>query len=545
MAPMPRPISAAAPLFLAACLLAPAAPAAEYDLVLRGGELYRGGTTMAGAGDVAIRGDRIVAVGEVPGKGQREIDVTGRVVAPGFIDVHNHTDEIYRFAGRWPLPGAIHENRNYVTQGVSTIVTGNCGSGPATPEAVAHWLDRVDDLPYGTNVAHLVPHGQLRVEAMGSGQADRESPHPTREEMARMKEMVDGGMRAGAFGLSTGLIYDPGARAGTLEIVELARVTAPHGGVYVSHTRHEGPDPVRMFASYAEAITIGEQAGVPTHISHIKLAGKRAHGLTPEVVALVEAAQARGHTVTADHYPYAASSTTLAVMVPAELRDGLVAHDRFCDSPEGRADLRRGAERFLREETPAKSVQISVYPWRWSWQGKRLSEVAEAEGKAPGELAVEIACGWPGAGIYHGQSEEDVRAFARQEWVATASDGSAMIDFLGRFVHPRAYGTFPRKLRHYAIDRLDVTLAFALRSMTELPAEIFGFEGRGRLEPGAFADVVVFDPKTVRDLATYENAAQHSEGIEYLLVNGRFAIEEGAPTGERSGRALRNPRARP
>jgi len=519
------------------------AAGAEHDLVLRGGTLYRGGLELAGPGDVAIEGDRIVAVGTVAGRGARELDVRGKIVAPGFIDLHNHTDEIYRVAGRWPLPGAIHQNRNYLTQGVTTIVTGNCGSGFASPEAIQGWLARVDELPYGTNVAHLIAHGQLRREVMGEDQGARPDPGPSPAELARMRELVDHGMRAGAFGLATGLEYDPGARAGTLELVELARATAPHGGLYASHTRHEGPDPVAMFASYAEAITIGEQAGVPAHISHIKLSGRRAHGYTPEVIGLVESARSRGQAVTADQYPYAASSTTLAVLAPAEMREGMRAHPRFCggQGPEHER-LRAGIARSLRDESLPEEVVISVYPWRWWWQGKTLAELAEEQGRDPVDLAVQIACGRPGAGIYHSQSERDVRAFMAQEWVATASDGTALVDFVGRFAHPRAYGTFPRKLRRYALDEGVVTLAFALRSMTELPAAILGLEDRGRLAPGAFADVVVFDPATLRDVASFERSGRHSTGIELLLVNGVPAIEAGELTGERAGRALRNPR---
>jgi N-acyl-D-aspartate/D-glutamate deacylase len=536
--------AAAFPLLAAAALLAASSPAAaEHDLVLRGGTLYRGGLALAGPGDVAIEGDRIVAVGKVPGRGRRELDVRGRIVAPGFIDLHNHTDEIYRVAGGWPLPSAIHEGRNYLTQGVTTIVTGNCGSGFASPEAISGWLARVDELPYGTNVAHLIPHGQLRREVMGEDQAARKDPHPTPAELARMRELVDGGMRAGAFGLATGLEYDPGARAGTLELVELARAAGRHGGLYASHTRHEGPDPVATFASYAEAVTIGEQAGVPAHVSHIKLSGRKTHGYTHEVIGLVEAARARGQRVTADQYPYTASSTTLAVMAPAEMRKGMRAHPRFCGNAGPERDaLRAAVARFLRNEARPEEVVISVYPWRWWWQGKTLAELAREQESDPADLGAQIACGLAGAGIYHSQSEKDVRAFMTREWVATASDGTALIDFIGRFAHPRAYGTFPRKLRHYALDEDVVTLPFALRSMTELPAEILGLGDRGRLAPGAFADVVVFDPKALRDVASFERSGRHSTGIDLLLVNGVAAVEGGEPTGERAGRALRNPR---
>jgi len=531
-----------AALVLAALTIGGASSAAEHDWVLRGGTLYRGGTALAGPGDVAIDGDRIVAVGEVPGHGRHEIDVRGQVVAPGFIDLHNHTDEVYRVAGRWPLPGAIHENRNYLTQGVTTIVTGNCGSGFASPPEVEAWLRRVDELPFGTNVAHLVPHGQLRREVMGEHQGARADPHPSEAEMARMKEWLDAGMRAGAFGLATGLAYDPGARAGTLELVELARVVAPYGGLYVSHTRHEGPDPAETFASYAEAIAIGEQAGVPTHISHIKLAGRAVQGLSPEIITLVETARARGDVVTADAYPYTASSTTLAVLAPVEMREGPRASARACEPGPERARLRQGVARSLATGANAEEVVISVYPWRWWWQGRSLADVARSKGMDPVDLAVDIACGWPGAGIYHSQSEADVRAFMQRPWVATASDGSTMVDFIGRYAHPRVYGTFPRKLRRYALDEGVVDLAFALRSMTELPARILGIEDRGRLEPGSFADVVVFDPEQLRDVATFERSGRPSEGVTWLFVNGVAAIEAGEPTGARAGRALRNPR---
>lgn len=528
---------------LFALLGAPGSPQADhgldYDLILRGGTLYRGGFEMAGPGDVAILGDRIAAVGEVHGKALREIDVSGLVVAPGFIDLHTHTDEIYRVAGRLPLPGAIRANRNYLTQGVTTIVTGNCGSGFATPEAIEGWLERVDRMPFGSNVIHLIPHGQLRLEAMGGAQGNRTDPHPSPDEMALMKEWVDRGMQAGAWGMATGLEYDPGARSGTLELVELNRVVAEHGGVYASHTRHEGPEPASTIASYAEAITIGEQTGTPVHISHIKLAGRAVHGMTAQVIALVEAARARGVAVTADQYPYPAGSTTLAMSAPVAMRDGSSVLDEYCEG-EGRQALHEGVARFLRDETPAEGLLVSVYPWRWWWQGKTVAQLAEERGEDPVDVAVGLACGRAGAGIYFSQNEDDVRAFMRREWVATASDGVAIVDFIGRWAHPRLYGTFPRKLRRYVFDEGWIELAFALRSMTELPAQAFGIPDRGRLEPGAFADVVAFDPDRIRDVATFEHSGRHSQGVEYLVVNGVLSLYEGRVTDHRGGRALRH-----
>ena len=294
----------------------------DYDLVLRGGTLYLGGNAMAGPGDLAIRDDRIVAVGEAAGTARREIDAAGLVVAPGFIDLHSHTDEVYRIAGWVPLPGSVHANLNFLHQGVTTIATGNCGSGYADPEALRGWLARIDEMPFGSNVIHLVPHGRLRLLVMGEAQADRADPRPTPAEMARMKELLGAGMGAGAWGMSTGLEYDPGARAGTEELVELTRVVARRDGIYASHTRHEGPVPEQMLASYAEAIEIGERTGARVQISHLKLSGRRVHGMSARVIDLIEQARARGVRVTADQYPYDAGSTTLASPAPAEMRDG-------------------------------------------------------------------------------------------------------------------------------------------------------------------------------------------------------------------------------
>jgi N-acyl-D-aspartate/D-glutamate deacylase len=511
----------------------------DYDLAFRGGWIYRGGFAMAGTGDVAVRGDRIAAVGYAPGRARREIDARGRVVAPGFIDLHNHTDAGFALLGPLPLPSSARQMRNYLTQGVTTIVTGNCGSGPDTPQEVSEWLQRADATPFGANVIHLVPHGELRLSVMGPGQADRADPRPIGAELERMKRMLDASLRAGAWGMSTGLDYDPGARAETEELVELARVVARHGGVYASHTRHEGPDAARMFASYEEAIAIGERADTTVQISHIKARGRAVHGMSGQVIALVEAARARGVRVFADQYPYAASSTNLSWVVPVEMLDGPRVLPRYCDEP-GRATLREAVDGVLRRELPPESILVSIYPWRWWLQGKTVAQIATERGQDPAEVATELACGWRGFGIFFNQSEEDVRSFMKRDWVATASDGLAIVWPLSRYAHPRFHGTFTRKLRAYVYDEAVVSLPFALRSMTELPALIFEIPARGRLEPGYYADIVAFDPERIRDVATFEQPGAESEGIDYLLVNGGLSIDGGEVTGVRAGRALRH-----
>jgi N-acyl-D-amino-acid deacylase len=346
-------------------------------------------------------------------------------------------------------------------------------------------------------------------------------------------------MRAGAWGMSTGLEYDPGARAGTEELVELARVLARRDGIYASHTRHEGPVPERMLASYAEAIEIGERAGIRTHISHIKLSGHRVHGMTDQVIELIEQARARGVRVTADQYPYAAGSTTLINPVPPEMRDGSKVLRRYCRGA-GREELRAGVAYFLAEDTPPEGLMVSVYPWKWWLQGKTVAEIAAERGDDPVDVALDLACGRSGAGIYFSQSEADVREFMRRPWVATASDGLAIFGLFGRWAHPRLYGTFPRKIRRFVYDEELISLPFALRSMTELPAEIFQIPQRGRLAPGHYADVVAFRPERLRDVATFERSGRYSEGVEYLVVNGVLSIDDGEYTGERGGRALRH-----
>jgi N-acyl-D-aspartate/D-glutamate deacylase len=310
-------------------------------------------------------------------------------------------------------------------------------------------------------------------------------------------------------------------------------------GIYASHTRHEGPVPEQMLASYREAIEIGERAGLRTHISHLKLAGQRVHGMADQVIELIETARTRGVRVTADQYPYVAGSTTLAMPVPPEMRDGSGVLPRYCEGPR-REELRAGVAFFLAEETPPAGLLVSVYPWKWWLQGKTVAEIAAERGADPVEVTMDLACGWPGTGIYFSQSEADVREFMQRPWVATASDGLAIFEPFGRWVHPRLYGTFPRKIRRYVYDEKLISLPFALRSMTELPAEIFQIPQRGRLAPGYYADVVAFDPERLRDVATFDQSGRHSEGVEYLVVNGVVSIDAGEYTGHRGGRALRH-----
>jgi N-acyl-D-amino-acid deacylase len=518
-------------LFVPFALLAlPRAPAAsdeppvEADLVIRGATIYDGSGGPGRVGDLAIRGDKVVAVGKFRVAGNpRVIDGEGLVISPGFIDLHTHSDT--------PLTQpATRANLNYLTQGVTTVVTGNCGFGPAD---VAGQFKTLTDGGVGSNVIHLVPHNAVRQKVMGN--ANRP---PTADELRRMEDLVDAGMRAGAWGLSTGLIYNPGTYAKTDELVALAKVAARHGGLYASHIRDEG---VAVLAALEEILEIARRAGIRIHISHIKVSGRRAWGKAPDVIALIRRERRRGVQVTADQYPYAASSTNLAALViPAKYREGS-AKDfwKRLDDDEVGPKLRKAIQERIDARQGGKALRIAAYAPKPQWQGKALSEIAAQEKRSALDIVLEIQRGG-GAGVVNfGMNEEEVRLFMREPYVATASDGSAQVPS-ATVPHPRSYGCFPRKVGHYALAEKLVPLAQALRSCSGLPADILRLPQRGYLKPGHYADVVVLDPKTFRDKATYDQPHQYATGVRYLFVNGRLAIDGGRFTGVLAGRVLRH-----
>jgi N-acyl-D-aspartate/D-glutamate deacylase len=489
----------------------PALSAADPDVVLKGGSVHDGSGNPPVVADVHLKGDRIVAVGKVdPPVGATVIDATGLVVCPGFIDLHTHCDPaISTKSGR--------ANKNYVTQGVTTVVTGNCGSGPVD---AAKFLKDVDAGGAGTNVIHQAPHNSIRSQVMGN--ANRA---PTTEELAKMESLTEQAMKDGCWGLATGLIYTPGTYAKTEEIIALAAVSGKHGGHYASHIRNEGTN---LLAAIDEAIRIGREGGCPVHISHIKASGSDAHGLSARAIAAIEKARAAGQTVTADQYPYVASSTSLsATVVPSRYRDGTTKEyvARWDDATVG-PKLKAAVEAGLQERGNGKNIQIARYVKQPEWQGKRISEIAEAEKKSALDIVVEIEKNGGASIVNFGMNEADVRTYMKQPWVATASDGS--VHSPGPTVpHPRSYGTFPRKVGLYAVEEHVVTLEAAVRSCTGLPADILRMKDRGYLKAGCFADVLVFDPKTYRDTATYDKPHQYATGVKWVFVNGKAEVANG------------------
>jgi N-acyl-D-aspartate/D-glutamate deacylase len=507
-------------------LILDADPAVGADLVIRGATLYDGTARPGQVGDLAIRGERIVAVGKLALAGKpRVIDGTGLVAAPGFIDLHTHSDN--------PLTQpATRANHCYLMQGVTTVVTGNCGAGP--PDVAAYY-GKLETGRVGTNVIHQVPHNDVRRKVMGNVNRP-----PTPTELRQMEDVVEEGMKAGAWGLSTGLIYNPGTYAKTDEIIALAKVAARHSGFYASHIRDESTG---VLAAIDEALTIGREAKLPVHISHLKASGRKAWGLAGDEIALINRARANGQAVTADQYPYHASSTSLAAMVvPPLFREGSSKDflARLDDAEQG-PRLRQAIETKIEGRQGGKSLRIANFRHNPAWNGKDLDTIAAQENKSLLDIVLEVERHGGAQVISFGMNEEDVRLIMKQSFVATASDGSSQVPS-ATLPHPRSYGCFPRKIGRYAIEDKVITLEHALRSASGLPADILKLPERGYLRPGYYADVVVFDPKTYRDQATWDKPHQYATGVRYLLVNGQLVIDGEKYTGLLAGKVLRHSR---
>ncbi len=487
-----------------------AADPPKTSYVIRGATIHDGTGHPGYQGDVHIVGDRIAAVGAV-GKvaDAKEIDGTGLVVCPGFIDLHTHCDS--------GLLGKVGKaNKNYVTQGCTTVVTGNCGSGPVD---AGEYFKKLEAGGIGSNEIHLATHNSIREQVMGN--ANRA---PTSEELAKMEALVDQAMTDGTYGMSTGLIYTPGTYAKTDEVAALAKVVGKHGGLYASHIRDEAGG---LLVAIEEAIAIGKAGGCRVHVSHIKASGKAAWGTSAAAVDLIETARKKGQDITADQYPYIASSTSLgATVVPGRYRDGTRKEyvTRLDDATTG-PKIKAAITAALAGDN-GKRIRIARYAKNPKWQGQDIAAIAATEKKPPLDIVLEIERNGGAQIVNFGMSEDDVRVYMKRPWVATASDGGVQTP--GDTVpHPRSYGTFPRKIGKYAIEDGIVKLEDAIRSSSGLPADILKLTDRGYLKPKFFADIVVFDPMTYRDTATFEKPHQYAAGVKWVFVNGTAVIADG------------------
>ena len=515
-------IPLAALLALGACS---SAESREFDVILRGGTVLDGGGEPGTVSDIALSGDRIAAVGDLAGADAREtLDVTGLLVAPGFIDAHSH-------AGSGLDSEARSNAGPLLAQGITTVVVNPDGGGPVD---LADQRVRLLEHGLGVNVAQLVPHGSVRRAVLGM-----EDRLPSAAEIKRMRELVRAGMEEGAHGLSSGPFYAPGSYSDTEELVVIAQVAAEYGGVYTSHIRDESDYTIGLMASVEEVITVARSTGMTGVVTHIKALGPPVWGESAEVVAAIEAARAEGVRVYADQYPYEASSTGLsAALLPrwAQAGGGDALAARL-DDPATRARIRGEMEANLARRGGADRLQFRRFLPDPSVEGTTLKDVAAARSLHPLDAALELVAEGGASVVSFNMSEDDITTFMIQPWTMTASDG-ALPEWEVGVPHPRAYGTFPRKLRKYALEEGVVSLEAAIRSMTSLPAEVFGFDERGWLREGAIADIVVFDLERIRDLATYTDPHQLSEGMVHVFVNGAAAIRDGVLTGERAGRVL-------
>ncbi|WP_225421086.1 N-acyl-D-amino-acid deacylase family protein [Sphingomonas parva] len=500
---------------LGALCLGAAKPPQPIDLLIRGGTIYPG----SGApfvGDVAVSGDRIVAVGRrlsLPAR--RTIEAGGLIVAPGFIDPHTHAG-----AQLASDDAAVRLIPGFLMQGVTTAFIGNDGGGD--PD-VAGVLGRAATKPVGINYATYVGLDPVRKRVIGEG--DRA---PSADELARMKGLVAGAMCDGALGFSTGLFYAPQSFAAKEEIVALAREAGIRGGVYDSHLRDESSYSIGLAAAVDEALGVGREAHLPLNISHIKALGVDVHGQAPAIIAMVERARRAGQKVTADQYPWSASGTSLvASLVPVWAQDGgrSAMLRRFDDAAE-MTRIRQGMIENLRRRGGADQLLIT----EGEHKGRTLAAVASARGEDPVAAAVAVIRVKDPAVASFNQTEADIAAFMRRPWVMTGSDASTG--------HPRAYGSFARKYSEYVVRRKVLSLRDFIHRSSTLTAETFGLAGRGRLAQGAFADIVVFDPGSFAARATYEQPTLLAQGVRSVVVNGVLAVDGGALTGAAAGRAL-------
>lgn len=502
------------------------AAAADCDFVLRNGRIVDGSGKPARVGDVAIKDGRVAAVGKVAGTGASELDVRGKVVAPGFIDVHTHSEDILKH----------RDAENFLRMGVTTVVTGNCG-GSRTD--IAKFFAELEATNVTLNVASLIGHNSIRTKAMG-GSFDRP---PSPEELARMKAMVEQGMKDGAVGFSTGLIYLPGTFTKADEIVELAKVAAAHGGIHASHIRHETE---RIFGALDELFRVAREAKIRTELSHIKLAGPNAWGKAGAVLAALDKARASGLEITHDQYIYTASSTGLSRLVPDGAREGGTKKfiERVNDLEQKRrivAEMKETLKRSRRDDY--NYVFIASCRHDKTLDGKTVPQAAKLRRGSDLvddqiELVLDIERHGGATAIYHGMNEADVRRFFRHPMTMVASDGGPRAPS-NELTHPRSCGNNARVLARYVRELKLLSLEEAVRKMTSLPARAFRLTCRGELKPGCAADVVVFDPSEVADRATFEKPRAYAAGFSDVFVNGVSVIRDGVLTGARPGKPVR------
>lgn len=504
----------------------------KYDIIIKGGKIIDGCGNSWYKADIAIIGDRIAKIGGINQANAREtIDASELIIAPGFIDIHTHCDR-----GLIERPTA----DNYLQQGVTTVLGGNCG-GSQWP--IGKFLRSLKQKGISLNFATLVGHNTIRREVMAM-----EDRAPTPQELDKMKKMVAQAMEEGAIGLSTGLKYLPGAYSKTEEVVELASVATSYGGLYATHMRDEGKD---IIESIKETIRIGREAQIRVQISHHKIINPDKEGISKETLSLIQQARAEGIEITLDQYPYSATSTGISVLFPLWAMEG--GNHKFAErvkEPETRKKIEEAiSDNILydRGGGDPKNIVISSCESDPSLEGKSLAQILQERGIEPtadnaAKLVTELQLQGSARALYHCLRQEDIRRIMASPLVMVASDGSICQPGIG-VPHPRNYGTYPRVLGFYVREEGIISLENAIRKMTSLPAQMLRLRRRGKLIEGYFADITIFDPTKIKDTASWKNPHQYPVGIEWVIVNGKIVISKGRHMGGLPGQILSGEKA--
>jgi len=500
------------------------AAADTVDVLITGGSVYDGLSTSAKSVSIGVRGDRIVFVGAVP-KGtiaRQRIDATGLIVAPGFIDPHTHAYE-----GLPRLNAARRLNANSLMQGITTVVLGADGRGPWD---VARVLDESEKAGLGTNTYAMVGFGTVRSAVLGASSAPASQP-----QVDSMRVLITKAMREGAFGVGSGLFYAPQSYATTEEVIAVVSAAKPFGGVYDTHQRDESSYTIGLLNSVRETIRIGCESGLTANVGHIKTLGVDVWGKADSVLGIMAEARARGCTVTADQYPWTASGTGLsAALLPrwaqAGGRDSMLV--RIADPVQRERMLAEMRDNLRRRGGDSTLLLTGGSAAARPYIGKTLKDVAAMKQKPAVETALEMIRDGLDMGVASfNMTEADIETFMKDPWVMTSSDGSDG--------HPRLYGTYPRKIRRYVLDKPVITMARMIEASSSQVARVYQIANRGVLRAGAFADVIVFDPQTIRDEATYTDPTRLATGMRWVFVNGTAAVRDGQLTQAMAGRALR------
>jgi len=502
----------------------------SFDILIRNGKIIDGTGNPWYEADVGIVGERVTSIGNLSSaNADIEIDATGLIVSPGFIDPHTHA-----IRGIFDVPTA----ESALLQGVTTLTEGNDGTSPFP---IDEHYQAIIDKEISPNWAVFVGQGTIRTRVIGRD--DREA---TPTELQRMKDMVAEAMQQGALGISTGLFYVPGSFTPTEEVVELSRVAGEYNGIYISHMREEA---AQLIDSVNETIHIGEAANIPVQMTHHKVIGLQNYGSSIESLRLVDEARARGVDITIDQYPYTASQTGINAMIPQWAQEGGRARmlERI-ESQETRQTVKNEVvDKILydRGGGDPKNVFISRNSWDRSMEGKNLAELAQERGMEPtpenaAEVVFEIIKGGGASAVYHAIGQEDVDRIMRHPATAIGSDGPVSVFGVGA-PHPRQYGTFARVLGLYVRERGVITLEQAVKKMSSQTAIRLGIHDRGILTESYFADIAIFDAKEIIDMATFEDPHQYAVGVKFVLVNGQVVVENGQHTGKRPGKVLYGP----